>query len=233
MWALVTGGAKRLGAVLCLALAERGYAVAVHYNRSALAAQQVVADCRKQGVDAMALQGDFSSIQGVTDFAQRYGEACSHTAVLINNVGGYLLGSARQTTVADWAALFQLNLHTPFILTQTLLPHLLAARGHIINIGVCGLHRQIAHVYSTAYTLTKQSLWALTLAYARELAPEGVRVNMVSPGELDISTDTRPLPMRRPADCGEVSRVVTFLLDPASGYITGQNIEVAGGLGLA
>jgi 3-oxoacyl-[acyl-carrier protein] reductase len=233
MWTLVTGGAKRLGAALCLALAEKGHAVVVHYNRSQEEALEVVARCQAMGYPAAAIQGDFSSVEGVKDFASRYLQQFAETEVLINNVGDYFIRSALKTSIEDWTYLFQVNLHAPFILMQFLSDSLIRNRGQIINIGVSGLYRHTANTYATAYTLTKQGLWGLTLALARELAPQGVRVNMVSPGELDISIDHHHIPMHRQATCWEVCRVVNFLLEPASQYITGQNIEVAGGLGLA
>lgn len=232
MWTLVTGGAKGLGAALCLALAEKGHSVVVHYNHSQKEALEVVAQCQAFGREAASIQGDFYSVASVKDFVLRYLQQFPETTVLINNVGDYLIRSALQTSLDDWIYLFQVNLHTPFILTQAIIPSLLRNKGQIINIGASGLNRQSANTYSTAYFLTKQGLWGLTLALARELAPEGVCVNMVSPGQLDISIDHVQIPMRRPAACWEVCRVVNFLLDPESDYITGQNIEVAGGLGL-
>lgn len=233
MWTLVTGGAKRLGAALCLALAEKGHSVVVHYRHSQQEALDVVSQCQAKGVQAAAIQGDFSSPAGVKDFIERYLQQFPKTKHLINNVGDYLIRSALRTSVEEWLYLFQVNLHTPFILSQALSSSLIETQGQIINIGVSGLHRHVANTYSTAYTLTKEGLWGLTLALARELAHQGVRVNMVSPGQLDISIDQYKIPMHRPATCWEVCRVVNFLLDPESAYLTGQNIEVAGGLGLA
>jgi NAD(P)-dependent dehydrogenase (short-subunit alcohol dehydrogenase family) len=237
MWTLVTGGAKRLGAALCLALAEKGRSVVVHYNHREKEALDIVAQCQAIGGQAAAIQGDFSSTAGVKDFIQRYLEQFSDTEILINNVGNYLTRSALQTSIEEWTDLFQVNLHTPFLLAQALAPSLIQQQGQIINIGMAGIMRHTAHTYSTAYNLTKEGLLGLTLALARELASQKVRVNMVSPAHLSFSVDLpenlAELPMKRPAYCWEVCRVVNFLLDPASAYITGQNIEVAGGVGLA
>lgn len=233
MWALVTGGAKRLGAALCMAMAEQGYSVAVHYRQSCAEAKEVVASCQAKGVEAVAIQGDFSSPESVKKFTLSYLEQFPQTSLLVNNVGNYLIGSALQTSIDDWLNLFQVNLHTPFMLSRLMSETLIRNRGQIINIGASGLRRKSAHCYSAAYTLTKDGLWGLTLSLARELAPHNVRVNMVSPGLLDHSVDNYPVPMHRPAHDSEVCRVATFLIDPASAYITGQNIEVAGGLGLA
>ncbi len=233
MWTLVTGGAKRLGSALCLSLAEKGHSVVVHYNKSEKEALEIVASCQAMGRQAAAIQGDFSSVDSTKKFVQRYLEQFPETNTLINNVGEYLIRSALNTSIEEWLYLFQANLNTPFILSQALTPSIIRSQGQMINIGVSGLRGHIANTYASAYMLTKQALWGLTLALARELAPEKVRVNMVSPGELNISVDHHRLPMNRPAYCWEVCRVVNFLLDPESSYITGQNIEVAGGLGLA
>ena len=234
-WTLITGGAKGLGAQLCYTLAELKLPVAVHYNKSALEAFETVEKCRDLGGEAAAIQGDFSTTESTLDFLQRYQLEFADTKNLINNVGNYLIRSAVQTETNEWISLFQTNLHTPFILTKHLIPSLVRLKGHIINIGISGLETRQARTYSTAYTLAKECLLSLTRALAYELAPKGVKVNMISPGYLDISVQQPApyqLPMGRTATCGEVCRVLTFLLDPESAYLTGQNIEVAGGVGL-
>ena len=90
-----------------------------------------------------------------------------------------------------------------------------------------------ADVYSTAYTMTKASLLLLTKSLALELAPDQVRVNMISPGYLedsvDLPMDLSKIPMQRPAKSEEVADVIAFLLSDKAYYLTGQNIEVAGG----
>jgi NAD(P)-dependent dehydrogenase (short-subunit alcohol dehydrogenase family) len=235
-WILVTGGAKRLGAQLCLTLAKQGHSVVVHYCQSEKEAYDVVAQCRLLGGKAEALQGDFSTQEGVEQFITHYLKQFPQTEALINNVGNYLIQPATQTEAKKWMDLFQTNLHAPFLLSCALKDSLIASKGQIINLGVSGVKSPSAHTHATAYYLTKLSLWGLTLALAKELAPYEVCVNMVSPGYLensvDFPKDPTKLPMHRPGSCSEVARMVTFLLDPANHYITGQNIEVAGGVGL-
>lgn len=235
-WTLVTGGGKHLGAAICLALAEKGYPVVVHYRASKQEAQAIASRCQSYGVAAETIQGDFSSLPSTLDFIKRYQEKFEDTAHLINNVGNYLIKSALQTSEQEWIDLFQTNLHTPFILIKNLISSITRHRGGIINIGCSGVNDVRANTYSTAYQATKLGLWMLTRSFAKELAPQGVKVNMLSPGHLDTSVDLPKdpsrLPMHRPGYGWEIGRVVTFLLDPASEYITGQNIEVAGGVGL-
>jgi NAD(P)-dependent dehydrogenase (short-subunit alcohol dehydrogenase family) len=232
MWALVTGGAKRLGASISLSLAEAGYSIAVQYRHSKKEALETVEACRKKGVEAAAVQCDFDSCESVERFGHDYLEQFPDTHLLINNVGNYSTQSVGEIGIADWISLFQTNLHAPFILSKVIGEALIKNRGQMINIGSSGIKKRAAHIYAGAYQLTKESLWAMTLSLAREWAPKQVRVNMVSPGELDNSVDHLPIPMGRPGHIEEICRAVRFLIDPKNSYITGQNIEVAGGLGL-
>jgi NAD(P)-dependent dehydrogenase (short-subunit alcohol dehydrogenase family) len=236
MRALVTGGAKRLGSAIAIALAKLRYSVVVHYRDSLREAEQTAQQCRALGVDAELIQGDLSTPEQASAFAARYLDQYSDTALLVNNVGNYLTKSAMHTSTEEWLGLFNLNLHAPFILTKALMPSLSRPDGQVINLGVSGLLSHKAPLYASAYMIAKHGLWELTRSLARELAPQGVRVNMVSPGQLDISVDLfekeRTPPIGFPSTCEEVCRAITFLVDPANRSITGQNIEVAGGLGL-
>ncbi len=235
-WVLITGAAKRLGAEICGQLAAKGYSVVVHYNTSKVEAEAAVNGLRKLGAKAESIQGDFSTIQDTQDFIERYIVRFPKTQSLINNVGNYLVKPASTTTPEEWADLFQTNLNAPAALTNALLPSIISEKGSIINIGVVGLEAGRADTYCPAYTASKMGLLLLTRSLAKELASKNVRVNMVSPGLLenavDMPKDMSMVPMHRPGRLEEIARVVTFLLEPENGYITGQNIEVAGGLRL-
>lgn len=235
-WILVTGAAKGLGAQICLSLAGSGHNVVVHYNTSQKEAESIVDKCRLLGVKAEMIQGDFSTTESGQDFISRYLGRFSDTSVLINNVGNYLLKSASETNLKEWEDLFQTNLTFPFMLTNALIPLLKKARGHLINIGVNGIHNGRADTYATVYTITKYGLWMLTKSLAKELAPHGVRVNMVSPGLMENAVDLEAIlplvPMKTATSLNEVADLITFLLKPENAHLTGQNIEVAGGLRL-
>lgn len=231
-WTLITGGAKKLGAEICRTLASCGYPILVHYNNSYKEALSVAESCRSFGVRAEIIKGDFSSIEGVEAFVQQLLNEFKPVTALINNVGNYLIASSMKTTPAEWRGLFQTNLYAPFAIIHALSEQIIQSRGSIINIGVAGLSASKADTYSTAYTLTKAALLGLTKSLAKELAPSLVRVNMVSPGILEESLDHAAIPMHRSATFHEVARVVAFLLDKENSYITGQNIEVAGGIRL-
>lgn len=232
-WTLITGSAKRLGACLALELAKAGHHLVLHYRNSRQEAEDTARLCQKEGVEAVVLRGDFSTPEGVADFLQRYLQKFEHTGCVIHNVGNYLVKPLLATALAEWQSLFQTNLTTAFQIMQALVPSLKRTQGAILHIGSAGLERRTAGVRSPVYNLTKMSLLHLTRTAAQELAPFQVRVNMVSPGQLTISEDLPPdltiLPMQRAGEPQEVARAVLFLLDPANRYITGQNIEVAGG----
>lgn len=236
-WALVTGGAKRLGRTLALELAKKGQNVAVHYRASDAEAEEAAAACRNFGGKAIAIQGDFSSPEGVEDFLIRYQEKCKETSLLIHNVGNYFIGPLAKTPREEWQALFQTNFHAAVQITQTLSSSLIEQKGSILAIGCSGLEGKHVSQSSPAYRASKSALLYYVRALALELAHEGVSVNMVSPGRLINSVDLteeriRRIPMGRPGELEEVARVVLFLTDPANRYVTGQNLEVAGGLGI-
>ncbi len=236
LWTLVTGGAKGLGAEICRQLAQKGQSIVVHYNTSKREAQEVVKGCRGYGVAAESIQGDFSTLQSTRKFMHCYTKEFHHTQNLINNVGNYLIKNALQTSLEEWVDLFQTNLLTPIALIQGLMPSILSLRGSVVNIGVAGVSSINAETTSTAYTMTKLGLWMLTRSLAAEYAPHQVRVNMISPGLLENAIDINKIlpliPMERAGTLEETARVVAFLLDSANSYITGQNIEISGGIKL-
>jgi NAD(P)-dependent dehydrogenase (short-subunit alcohol dehydrogenase family) len=235
-WTLVTGGAQRLGAEICRTLAKQGYDVVIHYNHSHREAIHLVKECRKLGVKAECLQGDFSERSSTEHFVQGYLKQFPDTVNLINNVGNYIMKSGLNTDLSEWYDLIQTNLNAPYELIRGLIPSIKKNRGSILNLGVAGMEGLRADVHATVYTLTKTALWMLTRSLAKELAPDLVRVNMVSPGYLEISVDLpkdlSTIPMKRTGTTQEVAKVIVELLGPNSTYITGQNIEVAGGIGL-
>lgn len=232
-WSLVTGGAKNLGAEICQELARQGHSVVVHYRNSEKEAQNIVKECLKYHVNAECIQGDFSSIESTQKFIDTYLTRFSETENLINNVGNYFIGSSLKSSPELWVELFQTNLHAPYLLIRNLLPSIKKFQGSIINVGVAGLNFVHANVHATAYMMTKSGLLMLTKSLALELAPDQVRVNMVSPGYLeqsiDLPKDLSKIPMQRLAKNHEVAETILFLLSDQASYITGQNIEVAGG----
>ncbi len=233
-WVLVTGGAKGVGEAISYALASEGHSIAVHYRNSKLDAQRVAEKCRQIGVQSEIIQGDFSTIPDLKTFVENYKNRFNDTKAIIHNVGKYLILPLLETSLEGLSDLFQENFLSPFYITKSLLSSLIASRGSIIHIGETGVAKGGPKREAPAYFMSKEALWQLTRSYALELAPYGVRVNMVSPGILEntIDSETKNLPMKRAGKLEEIASLVAFLLREENHYITGQNIEVAGGFGL-
>lgn len=232
-WILVTGGAKNLGAAISRELARQNYAVVIQYNHSEKEAFAIKEEGLRQGLRVECLQGSFSTLESTLQFIQNYLDKFPNTMHLINNVGNYVLGSCLNISLEQWYELFQTNLHTPYLLIRYLLPSLKQNQGSIINLGVAGAEASRADTYATSYTLTKTALLKLTKSLALELAKEQVRVNMVSPGYLEESVDQpkdlTKIPMQRLGTYKEVVDLILYLLSDQACYVTGQNIEIAGG----
>lgn len=235
-WTLVTGGAKGLGAEICRTLAESGFPVVVHFRKSEKEAHEVAGYCQSKGVLAEIIQGDFTTKESTLAFIENYKSRFADSENLINNVGNFLVKGALQTSEEEWLDIFQTNLHAPFYLSQALLPSLKKRQGAIINLGVAGITTFRADSYSSAYNAAKTALFSLTKSLAKELAPYQVRVNMVSPGYMenavDLPLDLKVLPMGRPSTLKEVASLISYLLGESGKTITGQNIEIAGGVRL-
>lgn len=233
---LITGGSTGLGAEIARTLATQGYSIVIQYRTHEKEAQSVIQECREKGVTAECLYGDFSSSGSVKLFLDRCHDQFSTISHVVNNASLYLIRSGLTTSMDEWRNLLQTNFFAPLEIIQGLISGITHAQGSIVNVGVAGLGPMRADVYSTAYSLSKQCLWMLTKSLAKELAPKHVRVNLVSPGYLENSIDLPEhqgsLPMGRVGTLEEAASIVAFLLDSENSYVTGQNIEVAGGVRL-
>ncbi len=234
-WTLITGAAKGIGKAIAQTLAHAGWNILIHYNTSRIAADELARHCKELGVHAAIIQGAFDTPEQVKQFIDTCQSNYQNIENVINNVGIFTVAAASKTPAAEWEKIFQVNLHAPFAISQAFLPSIIQHKGAIINLGISGIESHRLFTQAAAYMSSKTALLTLTRSLAKELAPQQVRVNMVSPGTMENSVllaDPLALPMNRPGSVYEVAEVLKFLLDPKNSYITGQNIEVAGGLGL-
>lgn len=231
--AVVTGGARRLGRHLCSMLARRGYAVVVLYRGSHDDAMTLVDAIEAQGGHARALAVDVSvepQVRAVfEDIAAREG----HVDLLVNNVGNYNPQHVTRLDPSVWDATIASNLSGAYYCCYHAL-HRLRDEGNIINIGMAGLEGIRANEFGADYYVSKTGLLVLTRSLAAAYAGRRIRVNMVSPGQLENSIDLPPpdeigrwVPLGRAGALEDVSHAVEFLLDAS--YVTGANIDVAGG----
>ena len=153
--------------------------------------------------------------------------------VLVNNVGDYLKTPIEKCSPQEWQRMLDSNLNATFYVTQAAIPHMVGAGfGRVVNIGFAGAQNLLARPGITAYVIAKTGVILYSKALAKQLARQGITVNVVSPGiaENSISKPVEEIPMGRLADLEELARAVLFFV--REGYVTGQVIEVSGGWNL-
>jgi NAD(P)-dependent dehydrogenase (short-subunit alcohol dehydrogenase family) len=249
--AVVTGGSSGIGRHAAIRIAQRGARVVVTYNSHHDGAAQTVATIEGEGGSAHALALDIGQSETFDAFAGQLaaalGERWGRTTfdVLVNNAGASVMAPFADTTVELLDRAYRILLQGPYLLTQRLLP-LLADRGAIVNVAsTTGLVTGTAAGYS-AYGTMKGGLVTLSRYMAKELSPRGIRVNSIAPGP----TRTRfaddaferfpevipPLVERtalgRLGDGDDIAKVIATLTSEDCGWITGETIEVSGGLDL-
>jgi 3-oxoacyl-[acyl-carrier protein] reductase len=230
--ALVTGAAKGIGRAIALDLASKGFDIAVHYNRSLSAAQEVVDLAVACGVKALTLQADVTKPEEVRYLVDSAAEQLGGLSVVVNNVGNYLKKSIEEVNVEEWHEILNSNLNSTFYVTQAALPHLKAAGwGRIVNMGFAGAQNLVARPSIVPYAIAKTGIILYTKALAKQLVEYNITANVVSPGvaENSVSLPLDQIPCGRPATLDELVRAVDFFIAPDSDYITGQVVEVSGG----
>lgn len=234
--ALVTGSAHGIGRALALALANEGFHVAVHYWGSAVQAAETARLCEAVGVQAVTLQADLTDPAQARELVRRVHAAFagSPLAVLVNNVGNYVNKPLLETTDADWAEMLGSNLSATFATCQEASPIMRAAGfGRIVNLGYAGAHNLTARPDIVPYVIAKTGVLQLSRSLATVLAGSGVSVNVVSPGviETSVSQPLREIPAGRAGTVAELVDAALYFVR-ASDYVTGQELEVAGGWNL-
>lgn len=227
--AVVTGGARRLGRHLCEVLTRRGYRVVVIYRASADDAQNLVTS----GGAERAMQADIGVQEEVERAFKDIAANEGRVDLLINNVGNYNPQDVTLLDPAVWDATLATNLSGAYYCCFHAIK-MMPAGGQIISIGMAGLEGIRANRRGADYYVSKTGLLVLTRALAAGYATRKIRVNMVSPGQLDNSIDLPPpeeigleVPLGRAGTVNDISQAVEYLLDAS--YVTGVNIDVAGG----
>lgn len=232
--ALVTGGAKRVGRELALALARSGMNVAITFRGSAKEASETARVIEALGVRSVAFEMDVRSEESVHRTVAATAALFGSLDLLVNNAAVFESAPLAEITLAQWDAVFETNTRGPFLMAREALPHLKAARGRIVNLGsLGGSHPWATHAH---YCASKAALHMLTQTMAKAFAPE-VSVNCVAPGYIEIQAGREAAhfasktPMGRNGTAQDVADAVLFF---ATGphFITGQILTVDGGLGL-
>ena len=240
--ALVTGGARDIGRAVALGLAARGAAVAVNYNTSAEKAAEVVREVESSGGRAIAIRADVTQTADVDDLVAATRSAFGGKIdILVNNAGG-ILARKKLEEMDDtfWDAVLALNLRSVFLITKAAVPFMPEGSA-IVNLSSLAA-RDGGGGGALAYSAAKGAVLTLTRGLSKELAPRRIRVNCVSPGMIDTTFhDTFTAPevrkavasrtsMGREGTAEDVANAVIFLATDESAYITGESLEINGGL---
>ena len=236
--AVVTGASRGIGKAIAISLAKEGAEVIVNYSSSLENATKVVAEINSFGGKAYPLQADISNENSVNDFIKTVLDKNTKIDVLVNNAGITKDGLLMRMKTDDWQKVLDLNLSGVFYCTRAVSRQMLKQRkGRIINItSVVGL---IGNPGQANYSAAKAGVVGLTQTAAKEFASRGITVNAVAPGFIstDMTKDLNSegilsaIPLGRFGDPEDVAGAVRFLAaDPSAAYITGQTIQVDGGM---
>lgn len=238
--ALVTGGTRGIGAAITAMLAKNGVKVAAGYSRGEDAAKAMQAKVDPSGECVSIHQGRVDSVEDTQRVVDEVLEKFGRIDYLVNNAGITVDKTVRKMTHDDWQSVLNVNLFGAFSMTKAVLEHMIArGSGRIVNISsVIG---QTGNVGQANYAASKAGLFGLTTSLALEMAQKGITVNCVAPGFIEtemlgavppdvLEKVVSKIPMRRLGKPEEIARVVQFLLEDESSYITGAVFSINGGL---
>ena len=232
--ALITGGARRIGRGIALALAEAGFAVAIHCHTSHVEAHATADEIRAKGVAATVIEADLHDEAAVRTLIPHAVEALGPLGLLVNNASTFERDEWHDTTRQSWDAHLEPNLRAPFVLIQAFAHQLpKTASGLIVNLLDERVWSLTPHFVS--YTVSKAALWTLTQTMALALAPR-IRVNAIGPGPTvpsprqtaaQFEAQCASVPLRHGSSPQEVGHAVLAMLQLPS--MTGQMIALDGG----
>jgi NAD(P)-dependent dehydrogenase (short-subunit alcohol dehydrogenase family) len=239
--AIVTGSDSGIGKATAVLLAEQGYDVGVTFRSDEDGAKDTAREVESHGRRAVVRHLDLSELPQAGDVVDELAEELGGLDVLVNNAGMSEKKPFLELGFDDWRTTLAVNLDGAFLCGQRAARRMVAQGrgGRIVN--VTSVHEHVPLPDSSAYVASKHGLGGLTKQMALELAPHGITVNAVAPGEIatpmndaedvDVTKMERPtIPIGRPGDAREIASVIAWLCSDGAAYATGQSFVVDGGL---
>lgn len=240
--AVITGGSRGIGRSIVFALCKEGADCAFTYTKNPAAAESLTKEVQSIGRRAVAFQLDVRDFEGAKIFIEEVKKEFGRIDILVNNAGITRDKSLMMMNKEDWSEVIDTDLTGVFNITRACIITFLKQKGgNIVNISsVSGIHPLQGQVN---YAAAKAGVIGFTKSLAKEVAPYNVRVNAVAPGFVDTDMTAalseiyrekamKMIPLGRFGTCDEVAQAVVFLASEASQYITGQVIQIDGGLGI-
>lgn len=238
---LVTGGSRGIGRSICMALAEDGSAIAVNFASNAQRAEETCTELRKQGIEARPYQANIADDGDNHNMVEKVRKDFGKIDILVNNAGITRDKTFMKMTHDIWREVLDVNLTGPAMLTHEVMRAGMVEAGWGRVVFITSIVGQQGSFGQTNYAVAKGGLMSLAKALAREVARKGITINAVAPGyiETDMTADVPEkvlesvrgaTPIGRLGKPEEVAEAVRFLCSPLASYITGEVINVNGGM---
>ncbi|WAA11054.1 SDR family oxidoreductase [Fervidibacillus albus] len=241
---LITGGGTGIGKITARYLAEKGYNIVLNYRKSKTETESFIRELEQSfSIDAYALKGDVANVH---DCKRLYEEVTSRSGgidILIHNAGPYVRERKKLVDypIEQWQYIVNGNLNSVFYLSKLFIPYMQRQKwGRIITFGFDRADDAPAWAFRSAFASAKTGLVSLTKTLSLEEAENGITVNMICPGDITDEWKERTIeeakenvdastPVGRPGTGEDVARVIAFLCDRSSDFLTGNVIHVSGG----
>ncbi|WP_254537169.1 SDR family NAD(P)-dependent oxidoreductase [Halomarina litorea] len=229
--ALVTGSAKGVGRELLRSLADHGASVAVHYNTSDGAADDVAETVREDGGTAMTVGADVTDPEDVDGMFDTVEAELGDVDVLVNNVGNFAPAHWTDIDWETWQNVMRTNFDATCICSKRALDPMRESEwGRIVNVGYASAEKGLVSPKNFPYFVAKTGVLMFTRMLAADTQDDGITVNAVSPYVVENSEEfPEDLPRGRPARFEDLQQAMLFFVDEDSDYVSGENVEVDGG----